>query len=80
MRGRTGSRLPRSRTGQERFFAAVMAAGEWVGHDGGLALDRLAGADLEVRQDQFVLHGSVISLGPAAQTVTTAGRPDAVGV
>lgn len=48
---------------------AVVVAGGWVGHDGGLALDRLAGAGLEVGQDQFLLDGFVILLGPAAQPV-----------
>lgn len=38
----------------------VMVAGGWVGHDGGLALDRLTGADLEVRPTQFVLDGFVV--------------------
>lgn len=57
---------------------AVMVAGGWVGHDGGLALDRLAGAELEVGQDQLVLHGFVILLGPAAQPVQ-ADDPGHVG-
>ena len=58
---------------------AVVVAGGWVGHDGGLALDRLAGADLEVGPAQFVLDGFVILLGPAAQPVQ-ADDPGPVGV
>ncbi len=57
---------------------AVMVARGWVGHDGGLALDRLAGAELEVGPAQFVLDGFVILLGPAAQPVQ-ADDPGHVG-
>ena len=65
----TGARWgrPRSSGGSSRG-----CYGRWrVGRTrrGGSTLDRLAGADLEVRQDQFVLHGFVILLGPAAQPV-----------
>jgi len=57
------------------------SCGRWrvVGHDRGLALDRLAGAEADVGPAQFVLDGLGILLGPAVQPVQADDPGQVVG-